>query len=638
MAPPPVIVDLVEHFARNADVYRNNLNETEVRVQFIDPFFEALGWDIHNKQRYAESYKDVLHEYTLRTGPHTEAPDYCFQVGGTRKFYVEAKRPAVNIGADPAAAFQLRSYAWTSKLSLSLLTNFAELSVYDCRTEPRPSDKSSVARVDLVPFSKYLEQWDDIASRFSKDAVYKGSFDRYAISTKLKKGTAEVDDAFLAEIESWRKELATNIASRNPSLSQRELNFAVQRTIDRVIFLRICEDRGIEKYGQLQELQHGDSVYRRLCTIYERADEKYNSGLFHFTNERDRTEAPDKLTPKLKIDDARLKAIFKRLYYPESSYQFSHFPADILGQVYEQFLGQVIRLTPGHQARIELKPELRKAEGVYYTPTYIVDYIVENTLGKLLADKTPKDAARLRIMDPACGSGSFLLGAYQYLLNWHRDWYLGDGPEKYRKLLYQTQGGDWRLSTAEKKRILLSCLYGVDIDTQAVEVTKLSLLLKVLEGENEQTLGTSLRLFHERALPDLGANMKCGNSLIGSDFYRNQALLVPDEEERLRTNVFDWNGSDGFRQIMKAGGFDAVIGNPPYRMSQPHRHPRTRCFYLRQNFVKAEFKIDFFHLFLERGVKLLKNGGRLGLIVPSSFLNKGSHLKPSATHSLSSAV
>ncbi|MGH9572165.1 MAG: Eco57I restriction-modification methylase domain-containing protein, partial [Candidatus Acidiferrales bacterium] len=219
MAPPNVIVELVEHFARNADVYRNNLNETEVRVQFIDPFFGALGWDIHNKQHYAESYKDVLHEYSLRSGPHTEAPDYCFQVGGNRKFYVEAKRPAVNVGADPAPAFQLRSYAWTSKLSLSLLTNFAEFCVYDCRTEPRPSDKASVARIDLIPFTKYLDQWDDIASRFSKEAVYKGSFDRYTLSTKLKKGTAEVDDAFLAEIEVWRKDLAANIASRNPSLS-----------------------------------------------------------------------------------------------------------------------------------------------------------------------------------------------------------------------------------------------------------------------------------------------------------------------------------------------------------------------------------------------------------------------------------
>src|SRR6266852_1558412 len=306
MAAPPVIVKLVEHFARNADVYRTNLNETEVRVQFVDQFFEALGWDIHNKQHYAETYKDVLHEYSLRTSAHTKAPDYCFQVGGMRKFFVEAKRPSVTISADPAPAYQLRSYAWTSKLPLSLLTNFNEFAVYDCRILPRPSDKSSVARIDLLTFDQYPDKWDDIASRFSREAVYKGSFDRYTESSKLKKGTAEVDDAFLAEIESWRKELASNLALRNSSLSQREVNFAVQRTIDRIIFLRICEDRGIEKYGQLQELQQGEHIYRRLCTIYERADEKYNSGLFHFTDEKDRAEAPDKLTPSLKIDDIRL--------------------------------------------------------------------------------------------------------------------------------------------------------------------------------------------------------------------------------------------------------------------------------------------------------------------------------------------
>jgi type I restriction-modification system DNA methylase subunit len=618
MAPPPNIVELVEHFGRNADVYRSNLNETEVRVQFIDPFFEALGWDIHNKQHYAETYKDVLHEYTLRTGPHTEAPDYCFQVGGTRKFFVEAKRPAVNIGGDPASAFQLRSYAWTSKLSISFLTNFAELSVYDCRIEPHASDKASVARIDLIPFDKYVEQWDNISSRFSKEAVYKGSFDRYTETSKLKKGTAEVDDAFLAEIEAWRKDLAANIATRNPTLSQRELNFAVQRTIDRIIFLRICEDRGIEKYGQLQELQYGDGVYHRLCTIYERADEKYNSGLFHFTDERDRAEAPDKLTPNLKVDDGRLKAIFKRLYYPESPYKFSHFPADILGHVYEQFLGQVIRLTSGHHARIEQKPEVKKAGGVYYTPTYVVDFIVKRTVGKVLEGKTPRAVGRIRIVDPACGSGSFLLGAYQYLMNWHRDWYLQDGADKNVKFLFKTEGGDWRLTTSEKKRILLNSIYGVDIDAQAVEVTKLSLLLKVLEGENDQTLGNTLRLFHERALPDLGNNVKCGNSLIGSDFYLHQQLLLIDDEERFRINVFDWSGSDGFQSIMKTGGFDVVIGNPPWggdidkELEYFHdRFPAT-----------TKDHTDSFKLFIEAGIRLAKNGGIVSMIVPSTILRQ----------------
>lgn len=620
MAVPPVIVELVEHFARNADVYRNSLNETELRVQFIDPFFEALGWDIHNKQHYAETYKDVIHEYSLRTAARTEAPDYCFQVGGTRKFFVEAKRPAVNIGNDPTPAYQLRSYAWTSKLPLSLLTNFAEFAVYDCRILPRPSDNTSVARIDLIAFDQYPDKWDDIASRFSREAVYKGSFDRYTESSKLKKGTAEVDDAFLTEIESWRKELASNFAVRNPDLIQREVNFAVQRTIDRIIFLRICEDRGIEKYGQLQELLQSEHIYRRLCTIYERADEKYNSGLFHFTYEKDRAEAPDTLTPSLKVDDSRLRPILKRLYYPESPYQFSHFPADILGQVYEQFLGQVIRLTPGHQAKVEPKPEVKKAGGVYYTPTYVVDYIVRNTVGKLLEGKSSKQVSKFRILDPACGSGSFLLGAYQHLMNWHRDGYLKDGAEKHRNELYQTQGGDWRLTTTEKKRILLNNIHGVDIDSQAVEVTKLSLLLKVLEGESEQTIGASLRLFHERALPDLGNNIKCGNSLIAPDFYHNQQMLLLNEDERLRINVFDWYGKDGFPAIMKSGGFGAVIGNPPYLYSAGQEYAD----YFASHYVLSQAQADFYVYFLEKALALCRTGGLVSFIVSDAWLNSES--------------
>jgi type I restriction-modification system DNA methylase subunit len=208
---------------------------------------------------------------------------------------------------------------------------------------------------------------------------------------------------------------------------------------------------------------------------------------------------------------------------------------------------------------------VRKAGGVYYTPAYIVEYIVKQTMGKLLEGKTPKPAARLRILDPACGSGSFLLGAYQLLLDWHRDRYLEAGPKKHTKELYQGAGGVWRLTTAEKKRILLANIYGVDIDPQAVEVTKLSLLLKVLEGESEQTLQSQLQLFHERALPDLSSNIQCGNSLIGPDFYDGQQLTMFDEEERYRINVFDWEAA--FPWLWETGGFDVVIGNPPYLYS-----------------------------------------------------------------------
>jgi hypothetical protein len=211
----------------------------------------------------------------------------------------------------------------------------------------------------------------------------------------------------------WRDTLARNIALRNPSLSQRELNYSVQATIDRIIFLRICEDRGIEAYGRLRGLVSGQNVCAHLREIYVEADHRYNSGLFHFEDERGRSDAPDRLTLSLAIDDKPLKDILRRLYYPESPYEFSVLPADILGQAYEQFLGKVIRLTAGHRAVVEDKPEVKEAGGVYYTPTYIV----KNTVGRLLEGKTPKQAADLRILDPACGSGSFLIGAYQHLLD-----------------------------------------------------------------------------------------------------------------------------------------------------------------------------------------------------------------------------
>src|SRR6266481_1117749 len=387
MTAPKEVLELVERFGRNRDAYRsNNYNEARLRIEFVDPLFKALGWDMSNERGYAEAYKDVIYEDAIKVGGATKAPDYCFRIGGTRKFFLEAKKPSVDIKTDAHPAYQLRRYAWSAKLPLSILTDFEEFAVYDCRVEPKLSDKASVARVLYLDFHEYVSQWEEIAKIFAREAILKGSFDKFAESTKAKRGTAEVDDAFLSEIEKWRADLARNLALRNPKLSQRDLNFAVQRTIDRIVFLRICEDRRIEVYGRLQALLNGEHTYRRLYQLFREADQRYNSGLFYFQKERDRVEPPYELTPELEIDDAVLKRIIRRLYYPESPYEFSVLPADILGQVYEQFLGKVIRLTEGHQAKVEDKPEVKKAGGVYYTPTYIVDYIVKNTVGKLLGD------------------------------------------------------------------------------------------------------------------------------------------------------------------------------------------------------------------------------------------------------------
>ncbi|HEV3260261.1 MAG TPA: N-6 DNA methylase [Gemmataceae bacterium] len=253
-----------------------------------------------------------------------------------------------------------------------------------------------------------------------------------------------------------------------------------------------------------------------------------------------------------------------------------------------------------------------------------MDYIVKHTVGQLLEGKTPKQAGKLRILDPACGSGSFLLGAYRYLLDWHRDGYLEEGAGKHTKELYQGAGGLWRLTASEKKRILLNNIYGVDIDPQAVEVTKLSLLLKVLEGENEQTLQSQRVFLHERALPDLASNIKCGNSLIASDFYDSQQMSFLDEEERYRINVFDWEPA--FPWLKAARGFDAVIGNPPYIRMETFKALKA---YLRQHYAVHDERTDFYAYFIEREHSLLHAGGRFGMIVSNKFLraNYGRRLR-----------
>ena len=572
----------MDRFRTNIDAYKKSAyNEAQVRREFIDPFFEALGWDVSNKQGFAEQYKEVVLEDTIKVGRSTRAPDYSFRIGGQRKFFVEAKKPAVNIKEDVSPSYQLRRYAWSAKLPLSIVTDFEEFSVFNCQMKPNQNDKVGIGRVAYFTFDEYLDKFDEIYDVFSKEAVLKGSFDRYAQSTKGKKGTAEVDREFLKEIEGWRELLAKNIALRNPNVSIYELNYAVQKLLDRIIFLRICEDRGIEPYGQLQTQAESGDVYMHLLNHFRLAESKYNSGIFNFDF------GGDGITPGLTIDDKVLKTIIQALYYPKSPYEFSVLGVEILGNVYEQFLGKVIRLTAGHQAKVETKPEVKKAGGVYYTPQYIVEYIVENTIGKLIAGKTPEEIAHIKVLDPACGSGSFLIGAYSYLLRYHLDWYVNNKPKKHKEAVFQAKENEWYLTTAEKKRILLDNIFGVDIDPQAVEVTKLSLLLKVLEHESRESINHQAKLGLEGVLPNLVDNIKCGNSLIGPDFYDTQQTTLFDEAEMRRINVFDWNDDvKGFGGIMRKGGFDCVVGNPPYGAF----FNEIEKTYIKQNFVAYKYR------------------------------------------------
>jgi len=598
------ISELVERFDEQFESYKkNDYNETLTRRDFIDPFFKALGWDIDNEEGYAEAYREVIHEDKIKIGKATKAPDYSFRlVGGKRLFFVEAKKPSVVIKDDILPAYQVRRYGWSAKLAISIITDFEELAIYDCTKKPMPTDKASVARVKYITYKDYLKEFDFIWDTFSKEHVLKGSFDKFIQGTANKKGTATVDKEFLLSLDSWRTYLATSISWNNKDLDEDEINFAVQQTIDRIIFLRIAEDRSVEPYGNLKDaLKQGD-YYQNLFKIFKDADDKYNSGLFNLKK--------DQISKNLKIDNKVIKTIITELYYPLSPYEFSVLSVEILGSAYEQFLGKVIRITPAHHAKVEEKPEVRKAGGVYYTPQYIVEYIVKNTVGKLIDGKTPKEINKIKIVDPACGSGSFLIGAYQYLLDFHKNYYSNNGkPSKGKKDNPLTPEGN--LTTAEKKRILLNNIYGVDIDVNAVEVTKLSLLLKCMEGETSASIAYQLSMFNERVLPTLDNNIKDGNSLIDMDFYENE--LDFGAEKKIKP--FSWQ--KGFAEVFKQGGFDCVIGNPPYGASFNDQEKS----YLLSKFRNQNYQLDSYLIFLEQSFKtLLKEDGKFGMIIPNPWL------------------
>ena len=603
--------ELTDLFRLNISQYKkSSYDEANTRADFIDKFFEILDWDVRNEKGFSEDFREVVREDKVVIEGKPKAPDYSFNIGRReRMFFVEAKKPSINIKEDIAPAYQIRRYGYTAKLPLSILTDFEEFAVYDTRIKPNQNDKSSVARVFYCTFEEYEKHFEFIYNTFSITSIRKGSFDKYVKENKNKRGTTEVDNEFLKLIEGWRSELARNIALRNKELNIYDLNYAIQKIVDRIIFMRIAEDRNMENYGNLQKTLKSENIYQVLSKIFNKANDKYNSGLFKI----------EKWLNELEIDNKIIKNIINGIYYPKCPYELSIMPIETLGNIYEQFLGKIIRLTPSHQAKVEEKPEVKKAGGVYYTPQYIVNYIVKNTVGEKIKNKSPNEISQLKILDPACGSGSFLVGAYQYLLDYHTQYYSDEKRIKTalkQGKIYQISIKTYRLSIEQKQSILLNNLFGVDIDTQAVEVTKLSLLLKLLENEHIESTGLLFKHSDLKLLPDLSDNIKCGNSLIGSDFYENKELSLFDDENIKKINAFDWEKE--FPGTINNGGFDCVIGNPPY----VKEHTDKSAFQFKDGKLKKYYKgkMDLWYAFACFAIDLLKDNGLHSFIATNNWI------------------
>jgi adenine-specific DNA-methyltransferase len=615
---------LVQKFENGIEKYMSpNYSEAEARQHFIDNFFIALGWNVRSDGQHNPYEQEVKIELSQKQQNESsrKRADYAFYKAPNFKdvhFFVEAKKPAVLIQNNPIHYFQTIKYGWNATCPISVLTDFEELVIVDCRHKPdiRYALNGAHQKFRYTDYTN-KEKFASIYYLLSKEAVHNNSIENYVSQLPKAKGKAtqktlfpgaykEIDDDFLNYIDGIRENLAKAFKKNDETLDSEALTEATQRTVDRLVFIRFLEDKLIEPHNHISEYGiQGKSVWKDFIADCRALDAKYNGVVFkkHFIDDQDFVGAEDKAFADICADISNVN----------SPYHFNYIPIHILGSIYERFLGKVVIATD-KRVRIEEKPEVRKAGGVYYTPKYIVDYIVENTIGKLIANKKPSEIAEMHFADIACGSGSFLIGVYDCLLKYHNDYYQTNTAQA-KKDACEFRDGQYVLSLKQKQDILLNNIYGVDIDAQAVEVTQLSLFLKMLEDENVSTTQKQSSLFL-KVLPDLTGNIKCGNSLIGTDILDGQ-LFNFEEEKAL--NPFDY--TTAFAKVMKKGGFDAIVGNPPYVMLQ-NLENRFTFNYTSLNFASAKYKIDAYQLFLENGIRLLNHNGKIGYITPNTFCKK----------------
>ena len=583
-----MIKDLVKKYHANRAAYlKADYNETQLRTDFLDPLFQILGWDIKNVKGKSTNEREVLVEEALReeASSNTKKPDYTFRLFSERKFFLEAKKPHIKIDSEPEPAKQIRRYGFTAKLKISVLSNFEYLAIYDCSQEVDNRDSSTKARVKLYHYTEYEEAFEEIQEQLGHETVYTGEFDEIwkEIENQLK--VYCVDDSFLKQINEWRLILGKEIYSHHKQLNEDQLNDVVQRVINSIIFLRACEDRSIENYKTL--LNFADSKdFNALIHKFREADRKYNAGLFkHVLMEE-----------IIANNSAAFWVIIQKLYFPESTYSFTVFASDILGNIYEIFLSEQLKIING-DVTLEKKPENNR--DIVTTPTFIVRDILRETVAKHCEAKTDVEILETSFSDIACGSGAFLLETYQVLHDTLVDYYSRNKPTE----LIQIGIGSYKLKFETKRQLLTKCIFGVDKDYNAVEACKFGLLLKLLENEDNSTIPNP-------ALPNMDANICYGNSLLDSE--------KTPVRDQVRLNTYD------FGEIK----FDVIVGNPPYMKTKDMKQLTPDEFPLYKNNYQAAYKqFDKYFLFIERGLDLLNPNGTLGYIIPSKFAKVGAGRK-----------
>ena len=568
--------ELVEKFNNFPEKDKSRFNEEQTKSYFIRPLFEALGWDFSDPG-------EVSPEENI-TGKRA---DYEFKINGIPKMYVEAKAIKVDLDLEIHAR-QAINYAWNKGVSWAVLTDFESIKIFNAQGQSKLLSDKLVFEIKVADYESDLERlW-----LLSKESFLENGLDKYAekYGKKIKKQT--VNESLFGDLREAREILTKSFKNWNEELknNQETLEEGVQRILDRIIFIRVLEDRGIEP-PTLKEILHqrdtlgaNAQLFPLLVKKFRELDQIYNSNLFT-------VHACEKWE---EYDDS-LKRVINLLYGSTVyEYDFSKIPADVLGGVYESYLSYIAQKpveidaegASGKFFKAEDKKELkqksrkkRKEQGIYYTPKFIVDYIVENTLGKKLAEaKNMVDLKNIKILDTACGSGSFLTKALKTMNEKYKDF--GNPGDQYTKA-----------------EILKSNIYGVDLDTQAVELAKLNLLIEALDKKAK--------------LPDLTGNIRVGNSLISGAEAELKKYFGPSWRDK---HPFNWQ--EEFEEVFKNGGFDVIIGNPPWGANID-----KEAEYFGEKYPNStKSHKDIYKIFIDKAIGLLKDEGLLGFIVPNTFL------------------
>ncbi|HEX8129913.1 MAG TPA: Eco57I restriction-modification methylase domain-containing protein [Pyrinomonadaceae bacterium] len=619
---------LVHDFQQNeAQFLAPSYNETAVREVFINRFWMALGWDVTHETQKNPHACEVSVEKNINVEGRGKRADYSFAVAPNYRdvrFFVEAKKPSRQLD-NAQDYFQTIRYGWHARTPVAVLMDFEQFRVLDCRYKPDIDVVLQYAALEKFHYTDYAdeEKFRRLYHLFSREDVGRGALEEYVAGLPkpgrrgvqgalFARGAYQsIDESFLQDLDTYREQLARAFKQGNPQLDGAQLTEATQRTLDRLVFMRFLEDKLIETDELVERFAGSRAPWAEFVAASRRLDRTYNGIIFK--------EHPLLDAHGFRVDEHAFAGICQNLSHTRSPYDFNLIPIHILGSIYERFLGKTI-VVDADGATVVDKPEVRKAGGVYYTPEYIVRYIVEQTVGRLIAGKTPEQIRPLRFADISCGSGSFLLGVFDLLLSYHAGYYNRNRRTRAEGLkagCTETDEATLRLSLLQKRTILLNNIYGVDVDAQAVEVAQLSLYLKLLEAETTATTRTHQLAFREALLPSLSRNIISGNSLIEHDL--DTSRLFPEEE--LKINVMSFEQE--FPHIMRDGGFDAIVGNPPYIRIQTMQEtsPATVDYYKKNYTAAGKGNYDIYVIFVERALRLLNEHGVMGYILPHKFFN-----------------